>query len=77
MLLDEIQEAYFKNEYADVMGAKLEISFDTYKKMLLQDYRVVTLGRPNNDGELPPMFGRPVTIVHDSDRDWAWVYPQK
>lgn len=76
MLLDEMQEAYFKNGYDSVIGVELKISVETYRQMLLQDSRLAMLSRPE-DEQLPPMFGRPVTIVRDSDRDWAWVYPQK
>lgn len=76
MILDEIQEAYFKHGYDNVIGVELKISVETYRQMLLQDSRLAMLSRPE-DEQLPPMFGRPVTIVRDFDRDWAWVYPQK
>lgn len=76
MILDEIQEAYFKHAYDTAIGVELKVSFETYKKMLLEDIRLVNVGRPDQGG-LPPMFGRPVTIVHDFDQDWAWVVADK
>ncbi len=71
MILDEIQEAYFKNGYEGVIGVKLEISVETYRQMLLQDSRLAMLSQPE-DGQLPPMFGRPVLIKHDLDVPWTW-----
>ena len=71
MILDEIQEAYFKNGYDSVIGVELKISADTYRQMLLQDSRLAMLSRPE-DAQLPPMFGRPVSIKHNLDVPWAW-----
>lgn len=72
MILDEIKEAYFKHEYHNVIGVKLLISFNTYNQMLKEDDRLINLIKPDQDGELPPMFGRPVFIKDDLDVPWAW-----
>ena len=72
MILDEIQEAYFKHNYENVIGVKLLISMDIYKTMLKQDERMVLIGRPDSDGSLPPMFGRPVIVMRDLGVPWAW-----
>lgn len=71
MILDEIQEAYFKNGYDSVIGVELKISVETYRQMLLQDSRLAMLSRPEN-AQLPSMFGRPVFIKHDLNVPWAW-----
>lgn len=75
MILDEIQEDYFKHKYHDVVGVKLLISLDTYNQMLREDERMVSIIQQtsfDSNGELPPMFGRPVFVKHDLDRPWAW-----
>lgn len=76
MILDDIQEAYFKHAYDAAIGVELKISFETYKKMLLEDERLIKVGCFDH-GNLPPMFGRPVTIVYDFNKDWAWVVAAK
>ncbi|EXC34384.1 hypothetical protein J520_0276 [Acinetobacter sp. 869535] len=71
MILDEIQEAYFKDGYYSAISVELKISVETYRQMLLQDSRLTMLCRPE-DGQLHLMFGRPVFIKHDLDVPWAW-----
>mgnify|MGYP003601698363 CR=1 FL=1 len=71
MILDEIQEAYFKHRYDNVVGVKLKLSVETYRQMLLQDSRLAMLSQPE-DAQLPPMFGRPVCIDHELKDGWAW-----
>lgn len=71
MILDEIQEAYFKHRYNNVIGVKLKLSVETYRQMLLQDSRLAMLSRPE-DAQLPPMFGRPVCIDRELKDGWAW-----
>ncbi len=71
MILDEIQEAYFKNGYDSAIGVELKISVETYRQMLLQDSRLTMLSRPE-DAQLPPMFGRPVLIDYELKDGWVW-----
>lgn len=71
MILDEIQEEFFKHRYFDVIGVKLKLSVETYQQMLRQDSRLVMLSRPENT-QLPPMFGRPVFIDSELKDGWVW-----
>ena len=71
MILDEIQEVYFKHRYDNVIDVKLKLSVETYRQMLLQDSRLAMLSQPE-DAQLPPMFGRPVCIDYELKDGWAW-----
>ena len=73
MILDEIQKAYFRNNYMNEIGVALEISQNTYHEMLKEDERLIQYSQPNNKGELAPMFGRPVNVIVDGDFTWRWV----
>ncbi|MBK5647684.1 hypothetical protein N5I05_04360 [Acinetobacter johnsonii] len=73
MILDEIQKAYFRNNYMNEIGVVLEISQKTYYEMLKEDERLIQVSPPNDKGELTPMFGRPVSVVFSDDFTWRWV----
>lgn len=72
MILDEIKESYFKNEYHNVVGVKLLISIETYRQILKERWDLIDFVKPNESGELPPLFGRPVLIKSDLEITWAW-----
>ncbi|PPC44773.1 hypothetical protein AbaHEU3_16090 [Acinetobacter baumannii] len=73
MILDEIQKAYFKNNFSNDIAVTLEISQSSYHEMLKEDDRVIRIGRPNENGELIHMFGRPVKVIASDDFTWRWV----
>ena len=73
MILDEIQKAYFRNNYMNEIGVALEISQKTYYEMLKEDERLIRFNPPNDKGELAPMFSRPVNVVSSGDFTWRWV----
>ena len=73
MILDEIQKAYFRNEYMNEVGVALEISQKTYHEMLKEDERLIQHSQPNRKCELSPMFGRPVNVIADGYFTWRWV----
>lgn len=73
MILDEIQKVYFRNNYVNEIGVVLEISKNTYYEMLKEDERLIKIATPNDNGEITPMFGRPVVVVPSDDFEWRWV----
>lgn len=75
MILEDIQKAYFRLNLTNKIGVELKISLDSYRKMLKESVEVVKAGRPNDDGSLKPMFGRPVTIDNNLDCAWVWIIP--
>ena len=72
MILDEIQKYYFRHNLQNETGIILEISKDTFKKMLKEDDRVINAGNPDVNGELVNMFGRPVFVVDKKNFEWSW-----
>ncbi|WP_457970615.1 hypothetical protein [Acinetobacter calcoaceticus] len=73
MILDEILQHYEKHNYPSVRGMSLEISRDTFHEMQKQDERVLRLGSPDKNGELFPIFDRPVYVVDTDKFKWAWI----
>ncbi|WP_436463121.1 hypothetical protein [Acinetobacter seifertii] len=72
MILDEILQNYSKHNYHNEIGIFLEISKETFYEMQKEDDRMVRIGNPDKNGELMPLFDRPVYVVDTDKFKWAW-----
>lgn len=72
MTLDQIQQYYFTNKLDSRDGTYLLIGHKTFAQMQKEDGRMIQIREPDEDGNLPPLFGRPVRVVCDDGLTWQW-----
>jgi hypothetical protein len=73
MILDEIKKYYFRQKLTNETAVSLEISQKTFEEMRKQDPTLIKVGLPNDNGELPPLLGRPVKVIDSNNFAWRWI----